>query len=350
MIACILAGGSGMRLWPMSTRSMPKQFLRIVNSKSFLKTTFERISNIVLEEDIYIIGKDYQLDLVKHDIPNISSENWLGEPQAKNTAPAIGFFAAKMFKKNPKEIICVLPSDQIISDSDSFVKALASARDTVLSNMDSVVLIGAAPNTLHTGYGYIQYIDDNHSIAKKVSAFVEKPGDDMAAKFISEGNYLWNCGVFVWTAETILRLFCEYAPDIYSLMMDYIDVIGQPDEDIVLNQLYSKVRSISVDYAIIEKAKNIFVVPTFSDWSDGGSWQDIYNITEKDRDGNVFIGDVTAIDTVGCLVRSDKSVALFGVSDLVVVSDDNYILVMHKDRAQQLESIVKLVNEKDKQQ
>lgn len=331
----ILAGGSGTRLWPLSRSYYPKQFLKIGGTASFLQQSVKRMQAVSHVKDIYIITScDYYHEILR-EVPEIPPENIILEPEQKNTAPAIALglkFLREKSKCSGEEIIFVTPSDHIVAPVDRFISYLKEGEK--LAKKGGIVTFGVRPSSPETGFGYI--------LAKegKVEKFVEKPSREVAQQFIMDGNYFWNAGYFAFSIETMEKELEKHAPEI-SLHFK-----GSFDESV---KHFSSLPKISLDYAVMEKAENISLVPLDLTWSDVGSWDNVYSLLEKDASNNVLQGDVVTVDTRNSLVIAQKKlVATVGLSDLLIVETDDVVLVARRGDGQRVKELVETLKERGK--
>ncbi len=351
--AVVMAGGTGTRFWPRSTQAHPKQFLKLFDDKTMLQTTVNRIEKLIPAERVWVITNERYVDIVQEQLPGVPGSNIVGEPVAKNTAPCVALAAALIREQDPDGTMIVLPADHHLKDTDTFIEILetaaAKAQDEVL------VTIGIKPDRAETGYGYIEF-DDNTSEThkgrevKQVKQFREKPDNRTAQHFIDSGNFLWNSGMFIWRADTILQEFARHLPRVQEQLEELTPEIGRDTQLKAVNSFYRGCPSISIDYGIMEKADTVFVVPGEFGWNDVGSWRAVYDLRSKDADGNVLQTDyVTLAGSKNNLVQSDsgKMIALAGVENLAVVETDDAILICKLDEAQGVKDIVNQLREKD---
>ncbi len=343
--AVILAGGSGTRFWPKSRTARPKQFLDMTGQGSLFRQTVKRISSAVQRDHIFVVTNQRYRRLVREQAGarRIPPANILLEPAAKNTAPAICWAASRIYRKNPRAVMAVLPSDHLIGNNSLFLKALQKAAG--LAGRDYLVTFGIPPTRPETGYGYLQTrtVPEGKSRILRVRRFIEKPSLDKAKRFVRSKNYFWNSGMFVWKAEVILRAFQEHQPVIFNL-------IGQNASQAVINKIWTKLPSVSVDYGILEKAGNVAAVAARNiGWSDLGSWEALTEVLPKDRLGNTIRGDVIA---AGCrdmaVFGADRLVAVIGLEEVVVVDSPDALLVCRRDKSQKVREVVGVLQEIDR--
>lgn len=345
--ALIMAGGKGERFWPRSRVTLPKQFLSLTDDgKTMIQLTVERISPIVDMSDVYIATNENYRELVKQQLPGIPEENILCEPVGRNTAPCIGLGAVHVSKKYDDAVMIVLPSDHLIKNNEIFVETFNEACN-MAEKGDNLVTVGITPNYPETGYGYIKYDNDGMcGNARPVVQFVEKPDLQKAQEYLLQGTYLWNSGMFVWKVSTILKCFDKYMEKTAKGLEVIKEAIGQPNQDDVLNEVFPQLESLSVDYGIMEKAKNIYTIPGNFGWDDVGSWLAVGRIKENDKDGNVVNGNVVAIDTKNCVIEGqEKLIATVGLTDIVIVDTKDATLVAAKESAGQIKQILAKLRE-----
>lgn len=345
--ALIMAGGRGERFWPKSRKNTPKQFLCLTNSdRTMIQSTVDRILPLVNIEDIYIsTNKDYK-SLVMEQLPDLPEENILCEPVGKNTAPCIGRGAVTIRKKYGDANMLVLPSDHLIMQPQLFRSVLKNAI-SVAETTDALVTLGISPNSPDTGYGYIQYDTEQPSengYAFSVKRFVEKPDLETAKGYLASGDYLWNSGMFIWKASAILREIETHLPDHYALLTAIEQSIGHPDAESVLNAKFNAMRSISIDYGVMERAKNIYILPSSFGWDDVGSWLAVGRVNPANEVGNVIKGDVVTVDTSRCIIQgNDKLIATVGLEDLIVVDTKDALLVCAKENAGEIKKVLEVL-------
>lgn len=342
--AVIMAGGVGSRFWPVSRTSMPKQFLDILGmGESLLQMTYKRFLHFIPQENIYIVTNEQYADLVKEQLPDLNDHQILGEPVARNTAPCIAYACSKIKQIDPNGTVVVAPSDHLILDSPSFVKHVETALNFA-EDGDRMVTLGIKPTRPDTGYGYIQFVNESEDApVHKVKTFTEKPNDEIAVQFLESGDFLWNAGIFIWSLKSIEAAFDEYLPDISELFAEGQGLYFTDKEAEFISRIYPACQSISIDYGIIEKAENVYVIPSEFGWSDLGTWKSLYEVSNKNEQQNVILGDcIDASDSEGNLVYSkgEKVVVLEGVKELFVLDTEDALLICHMDREQEVKRIV----------
>lgn len=350
--ALIMAGGKGERFWPRSRVSLPKQFLSLTDDgKTMIQLTVERISPLVNIEDVYIATNKNYKELVKQQLPGIPEENILCEPVGRNTAPCIGLGAAHVAKKYDDATMIVLASDHLIKNNEIFTETFTQACE-VAEKGENLVTIGITPNYPETGYGYIKY-DQNtkEGSAYAVEKFVEKPVLEVAKEYLADGHYLWNSGMFVWKVSTILNNFKKLLPESYAALMKIKESVGTADEETVLNKEFMNLEAESVDYAIMEKADNIYIIPGDFGWDDIGSWLAVGRIKKTDDDNNVVNGNVVTVNTKNCVIEgADKLIATVGLRDMVVVDTKDATLISTKENAGEIKKVLAKLRETGKNQ
>ena len=344
--AIIMAGGIGSRFWPMSTPQKPKQFLDILGlGKTLLQMTFERLERIAPKENIYIVTNTAYADLVAEQLPQISRSQILTEPKRKNTAPCIAYAASKIYALNPKAVLTIAPSDHLIMKEDKFAENILIAIKQANDN-DRLVTLGIKPTRPDTGYGYIEFEDTGDLIGgqiKEVKHFREKPDKELAEIFIRSGNYYWNSGIFIWKAETILNALEKFVPELNKLFSHKHGFYNTPEEQTKINHCFETCEDISIDYAVMENAKNVDVVLANFDWSDLGTWGSLYTHIEKDFNGNAVVGaNVHMINSSNCIVNlpSNKLALIEGLDNHIVVESDNMLMILNKADEQNLKKYV----------
>lgn len=348
--ALIMAGGKGERFWPRSRVTLPKQFLSLTDDgKTMIQLTVERISPIVELEDVYIATNKNYKELVKQQLPGIPEKNILCEPVGRNTAPCIGLGAVHVSKKYDDAIMIVLPSDHLIKNNDIFIETFENAC-SIAEDGANLVTVGITPNYPETGYGYIKYDASAKSGAGYgVQRFVEKPDLETAKAYLEDGTYLWNSGMFVWRVSTILDCFKTYMPSTYEGLMTIKDSVGTSAQDTVLEKEFPNLESQSVDYGIMEKAENIYILPGSFGWDDVGSWLAVGRIKKNDENGNVVNGNVVTVNTKDCVIEAaDKLIATVGLRDIVIVDTKDATLVTTKENAGEIKQVLAKLRENGK--
>ena len=345
--ALIMAGGRGERFWPMSRKRMPKQFLPLTGTeKTMIQCTVERILPLVLMEDIYIATNREYKDLVREQLPELPEENILCEPVAKNTAPCIGWGAVTMRHRYGDAVMIVLPSDHLIQQPALFRGVLKNAIRTARET-DGLVTLGISPSSPDTGYGYIRYdteTESGYDNAFRVKGFVEKPNLETAKSYLASGEYLWNSGMFIWKASTILKEMEEKLPGNYELLQKMEEAMGTEKEQETVEGAFALMESISIDYGIMEKAKNVYVLPSSFGWDDVGSWLAVGRINPGNDMGNVIKGDVVSVNTGRCIVQGHrKLIAMVGMEDTIVVDTEDAILICAKDSANDIKKVTEVL-------
>ena len=350
--ALIMAGGKGERFWPRSRTSLPKQFLSLTDDgKTMIQLTVERIRPLVNLEDIYISTNAAYKSLVVEQLPGLPEQNILCEPIGRNTAPCIGLGAIHISQKYEDAIMIVLPSDHLIKHNDIFINTFTQSCK-VAEKADNLVTIGITPNYPETGYGYIKYNNAKEDgEAYKVDKFVEKPSLEVALKYIESGNYLWNSGMFAWKISTILGNFKKYMPETYDGLMKIKAAIGTDVENKVLEAEFPNLESQSVDYGIMEKAKNIYILSGNFGWDDVGSWLAVGRIKSVNEDNNVVNGNVVTVNTQNCIIEgSKKLIATVGLRDIIIVDTPDAILISTKENSGEIKQILTKLRETKKEE
>ncbi|MCX7862418.1 MAG: mannose-1-phosphate guanylyltransferase [Bacteroidales bacterium] len=342
----IMAGGIGSRFWPLSQPECPKQFLDILGlGKTFLQATVERFLPICPIENILIVTNQEYTKLVKKQLPNLPKENILAEPARKNTAPCIAFANSVIFARNSQANIVVSPSDHLIIHPDKFLNIIKTGLEFIRKE-DALLTIGIKPTRPETGYGYIQINANEKSKNQilRIKTFTEKPNAEMANMFLKSGEFLWNSGIFLWNINSIRSAFEKYMPEVYHLFKEF--VLHPHYDEKKLSYIYSECPNISIDYAIMEKADNVYVIKADFGWSDLGTWGSLYENLSKDADGNVIFGkNVHIQNSVNNYINvSNNTVSLInGVSNLIIVENDGKLLISDKNKEQDLRVLVNLL-------
>jgi len=344
-----MAGGVGTRLWPVSRQQFPKQFQDVLDvGSSLLQLTFKRLEEVCLPENIYIISNADYKQLIKEQLPNISDEQILSEPQLRNTAPCIAYAFHKISQKNPDANLIVAPADHLILDQKGFNNAVQQAFEAVSKN-EILVTFGITPSRPDTGYGYIEYDEKTgNSGLYEVNAFKEKPDLETAKEFLQAGNFVWNSGIFVWSIPTIRKSFEKNLPEVNQLFAAGSEFYYTEKETGFIEKTYDECINISVDYGILEKADNVHVIPVDFGWSDLGTWKSIFNHQEKDPDGNYTQGQVYTYDTSGSLIKvsKDKLAVVHGLHNFIVVENNGVLMICNKDQEQMVKKFLNDVKAK----
>jgi len=340
----IMAGGIGSRFWPMSRTAYPKQFLDVLNTgKTLIQWTYERYTQFIPAENIYIVTSEEYVSIVEKQLPNLPKENILAEPSKKNTAPCIAYISFKLAQKDPQATFIVAPSDHLILEQENFQKIVEQSLDFV-THIKALATLGIKPTNPNTGYGYIQY--EGLEVSKgvyKVKTFTEKPTVEIAESFIASGDFLWNAGIFAWKASTIIAAFEKYQPEMFELFDGEKANFNTASEKQSIQKIYPQCVNISIDIAIMEKADNVYVIPASFGWSDLGTWNSAYDAMEKDYFANAVASDnVIVIDATKCMINApkDKLVVVQGLDDFIVVDTKDVLLICSKEKEQSIKEYV----------
>lgn len=337
-----MAGGRGERFWPKSRVNMPKQFLSLTDDeKTMIQLTVERIRPLVDLEDIFVATNRRYKDLVLEQLPGLPEQNVLCEPVGRNTAPCIGLGAEHIRKKYEDAVMIVLPSDHLITHAQLFRKTLSDAA-AVAEFGENLVTIGITPTYPETGYGYIKFDPEKMLGATfKVERFVEKPNLETARSYLQAQQYLWNSGMFIWKASTILENLHKYMPETYAGLERIGSSIGTEEEDRVLEREFAEFKSESIDYGVMEKSKNIFIITGAFGWDDVGSWLAVERFREKNEFENVISGNVVTVDTKNTLIQGDKKlIAAVGLEDLIIIDSEDALLVCDKNSTGDIKKVL----------
>ncbi|GIV96744.1 MAG: mannose-1-phosphate guanylyltransferase [Herpetosiphonaceae bacterium] len=340
----IMAGGSGTRLWPRSRATRPKQFLPLLSEKTMLQETVDRVRPLVPPERIYIVTGAEYAGLAAEQVPDIPRRNIIAEPSGQGTAPAIGLAALYMRRANPNGIMAVLSADHLIRNDAAFRRALQAA--ATAADQGFLVTLGITPSFPNTGYGYIQRGDElTRSQGLEiyhVARFAEKPDLATAQRYLAEGGYYWNAGIFIWRTETILAAIDRFLPHLYRQLIRIEGAIGTPEESSVIEQAWAGVQNTTIDYGVMERADKVAVVPVDIGWSDVGDWHTLTALMSEDESANVIIGPHVTVDTSGSLIYSDSGriIATIGLEHFLVVDTHDAVLIAPRSRAQDVKKIV----------
>jgi len=350
--AVVMAGGSGTRFWPLSRKRTPKQFLPIISDKTMIEETVERLLPIISCSSIYTIANRSQTQTIQKILPRLRKENLLVEPMGKNTAPSLILATARIYLQNPEAVVAALPSDHLILDNPLFAKKMLAAA-AAASHEKSLMTFGIPPAFPSTGYGYIHYAKVGPRTAAgevffEVLEFKEKPGYEQAKLFIESGEYYWNSGMFVWRADVFAEKLRQSAPDFYQYWLKMLEAIEKKSPALVA-AIFSEIPSISIDYALMEKAKGVLVCEGNFGWSDVGAWSSLANIWKKDDFGNVMKGETIILDASNSICfNPGKLTAFIGVKDLIVINTKDALLICHKDQDQNVRKVLDALAKKGK--
>ncbi|MCH8904526.1 MAG: mannose-1-phosphate guanylyltransferase [Bacteroidetes bacterium] len=347
----IMAGGIGTRFWPVSREKRPKQFLDILGTgKTLLQQTFDRYTKICPRENIYIVTSTRYIDLVKNQIEGIDEKQILGEPSRRNTAPCLAYAAHKIYAIDPKANMVIAPSDHLILNEDIFIEVIKHGLKVTQEN-DFLLTLGIRPTRPDTGYGYIQYLknikvkephDPIHPVFK-VKTFTEKPTLELAKTFVKSGDFLWNSGMFIWNVKTIMNSFAKHLPELYEIFQEGKDELNTVHEESFLKRNYSQCEKISIDYGIMEKADNVYVIPSTFGWSDLGTWSSLNEKLEKDYLGNAIMGEnIMVYDTrnTTVIMPDDKLAVIHGLNRFIVVEADGILMIIPNSQEQNVQQIL----------
>lgn len=339
--AVIMAGGVGSRFWPRSKKKTPKQLLKIFGENTMIQDTVQRLKGLVDEENILVITNKVQKDGACAQLPQLPPENIIEEPFGRNTAACIGLASILIEKKAKDAVMIVLPADHIIRDHEAFHNVLNNALDFAYKS-GGLLTIGITPTRPETGYGYIQIDDrDYANNIYKVFTFAEKPNYATAVRFVESGDFMWNSGMFIWRTNSILEEMRVHMPDLYEGLETIKKSFGKTDHELTLTNVYGQLKKISIDYGIMEKSNKVYLTKGSFAWSDVGSWEEVYQLSEKDTDGNSIIGDVYSDMVVDSYIYSPKKfTAVIGVENLIVIDTEEALLICRRDNSQEVKKVV----------
>lgn len=344
--AILMAGGVGSRFWPISTQDFPKQFHDMLGTgDTLIQKTFSRLANIIPKENIFILTNERYNDLVFEQLPEVTKRQVVLEPAMRNTAPCILYAALKIQKENEDAIMIVAPSDHWIEDENAFTNNVQTAFDFCEQN-DALMTLGVTPTFPNTGYGYVEFDKSSQENIKPVNQFREKPDYETAKSFIAQGNFLWNAGIFMWSAKSVVEAFRNNQTNLFELFANGINDYNTEREEDFIRQNYAKSENISVDYAIMESSKNVFVLPATFDWNDLGTWGSLYEKLDKDENSNAVVNAKTLTeDARGNMIRSKKGkvVVVDGLSDYIIVDKDEVLLIFPKSKEQDIKKVLQNV-------
>jgi mannose-1-phosphate guanylyltransferase len=338
----IMAGGVGSRFWPMSSEETPKQFLDVLGTgRSLIQMTYDRFRDVCPTENTWVVTSKNYFEQVHSQLPDIPVENILLEPCRRNTAPCIAYVSWKIKRINPRANIVITPSDHVVGDVKQFAQVISECMDFT-AETDSIVTLGVHPTAPETGYGYIEadlsYASSRAKNIYRVDSFKEKPSLDLAKQYIAKNNYFWNAGIFVWSVQTIVNAFRVYQPEMARKFEALSEKFGTPGEAKAVEEVYADIESISVDYAIMEKAEEIFVYPASFSWSDVGTWGALRNQIDRDVHGNAVVGNVDLYETNNCIIHcaQNKKVVVQGLDGYIVAEKDGKLMICKLSEEQRI--------------
>lgn len=339
--AVIMAGGVGSRFWPRSKKKTPKQMLQIFGENTMIQDTVSRLNGLVDTQNILVITNRLQKEGICEQLPQIPSDNVIEEPFGRNTAACIGLASIIIEKRDKDAVMIVLPADHIIRDKEAFHKVLKNAIEFAYKS-GGLLTIGITPTRPETGYGYIQ-IDDKEVAQNiyKVFTFAEKPNYATAVRFLESGDFMWNSGMFIWRTDSILEEMKVHMPDLFESLESIKKSFGKSNFESVLTNLYGQLKKISIDYGVMEKSNKVYLTKGSFNWSDVGSWEEVYQLSEKDSNGNSISGKVYSDMSVDSYIYSpNKFTAVIGVENLIIINTDEALLICRRDNCQDVKKVV----------
>ncbi|WP_292942378.1 mannose-1-phosphate guanylyltransferase [Olleya sp. UBA1516] len=346
--AILMAGGVGSRFWPVSTEEFPKQFHDMLGTgDTLIQKTFSRLSKLIPKENIFILTNEKYNDLVLEQLPEVTLRQVVLEPAMRNTAPCILYASLKIQKENPDAIMIVAPSDHWIEDEVAFTTNVKQAF-TYCQDNDALMTLGVTPTFPNTGYGYIETGTASEDNISPVVQFREKPNYETAKQFLSKGNFLWNAGIFMWSATSVIKAFESSQPELFDLFKTGMVTYNTEFEDDFIRDNYPKAENISVDYAIMESSTNVYVIPATFDWNDLGTWGSLYDKLDKDQNNNAVVNAKTLTeDASGNMIRTkaDKVVVVDGLNDYIIVDKDEVLLIFPKSKEQDIKKVLQKVKD-----
>lgn len=339
-----MAGGIGSRFWPMSRTRYPKQFLDILGmGRTLIQQSYDRYSKVVPPANVYVVTSHEYVDIVRAQLPELPASNILAEPSRKNTAACIAYIAFHLQAKDPDAVMIAAPADHLVTETEQFIQTASKALDFV-ETVNSLVTIGIKPTHPNTGYGYIQHeMMQAAPDVFKVKTFTEKPSEEIAKAFIASGDFLWNAGIFTWKVSTVLTAFESHLSEVFEVFAAEKEHFNTPTEREAIERIYPQCTNVSVDFGVMEKASNVFVIPASFGWSDLGTWNSAWDNMEKDYFGNAVVGkNVMVVDANNCMVHAPdkKLVLLQGLRDYIIVDTEDALLICKKDKEQQIKEYV----------
>ena len=341
--AILMAGGVGSRFWPVSTVEFPKQFHDMLGTgDTLIQKTFSRLAKIIPVENILILTNEKYNNLVLEQLPMVKQEQVLLEPSMRNTAPCILYASLKIQKQNPEALMVVAPSDHWIEDEDEFANNLKQCFDFCAAEK-ALMTLGIQPTFPNTGFGYIEFDKTDSNPIKKVNQFREKPNYETAKAFLASGNFLWNGGIFIWSAKAITEAFSQFQPVMNNLFLTGLDLFNTSEEKDFINDNYASAENISIDYAILEKANNVYVLPATFDWNDLGTWGSLHEKLDKDNNNNAIVNATVVLENASNnIIRANnkKIIVIVGLNDYIIVDKDDVLLIYPKSKEQDIKKIV----------
>ena len=351
LTALIMAGGKGTRFWPLSTEEKPKQFLNLIGDETMIQMTINRIKPIIPIERIFVCTSEMYVDLVKEQLPELPETNIIVEPEGRNTAPCIALSAMIIDRYYKNSNMVVLPSDHLIKYEGKFRKALIKGEEFLMLNNQAILTLGMEPSRPETGYGYIKYGEEIFTLGnvniRKVDKFIEKPNMERAKKYLSDGTYLWNGGMFIWSCENIVNQIKKYSSNTYEAL-NGLSVIEEKNIQQFINENYKNTEAISIDYAVLEKSQDVYVIPSDFGWDDVGNWEAIERYREKDSFGNILIGEAK-VDKEGednLIIATRSEVIIDGLNEIYVIENDGKIIIGNKKNITNAKELKELLNDK----
>ncbi len=349
--AVIMAGGSGTRFWPLSRKRVPKQLLNLVGDETMIQQTVNRCDGLIDPSRTWVVTNEEQVSAIREQLPNLPAQNVLVEPAARNTAPCIALAAVHVLKNDPDACMLVMPADHVISTREDFQQGVATAVELVEKQPDRLALIGVPPTFPSTGFGYIEQAEPipvSSGRAFEVGSFREKPDRSTAQRYLQAGTFFWNCGIFIWKAETILEALRQHEPELIERIEKIASAIGSGHDRQVLEKEFPLCLSISIDYAVLERAQRIAVVQAPFQWDDLGSWQALQRLHGEDENGNTIIALHVGIDTADCVIHSEKNhlIATIGIKNCVIVHTPDATLVADKNDENAIAKLVEQLRQR----
>ena len=347
--AVIMAGGSGTRFWPASTKQMPKQLLKLHGDRTMIQSTVDRLGDLVQPENVLVVTNQILVDETRKQLPDVPGEQIVGEPAKRDTAPCVGLAAAMICHKDPEGMMVVMPADHVIRQTDDFRSAIRFANDIIGENPSRFVTFGIKPTYASESFGYVErgqsQVSDSRGELFEVDRFREKPNAETAKEFVDSGNFYWNSGIFVWRASTVLEALKKFEPEMHAHLVKIQEAIGTAEFDSVFEQEFSAIQGKSIDFAIMESYDDVSVIEAPFDWDDVGNWQAVGRLVPADEDGNTVVGQSINVDSNDCIVRSEDGhlIATLGMKDCIVVHTGNATLVADKSREEDVRKIVKQI-------